>query len=237
MASMKTRVALAGGKYLVTHPRGRITRLVVRFAVKRVGKKFASASHIDALPQSRAIRFVVVGWIAVVLSGTGLVAGGIAFVVRRRRRRAATTLAGMPAAAPSSSNVPTAPAAAAPTVAVIPPTPVSTTPPETRDAPPVTPTTSPAAEAEAITAAEADAGQAGGGDDALVARVKAELFGGTPPADFTVESESGVITLRGSVPDEEAEVRFVRDAESVDGVKAVQSELQTASVEPGAPDD
>lgn len=208
MASLKTRAALAGGKYLVTHPRGRLTRFVVRFAVRRVGKKLVSASHTSALPKSRAIRIVVLGWIVIVLSGTGL----IAFVVRRRRRRAAATLARMPQP--------------------VTPTPVSSVSPT----PPAEPT-GPAAEAGAITAADAEAGKAGDGDEALVARVTAELSGGTTsPADLSVESDSGVITLRGSVPDEGAEVRVIRDAELVDGVKAVRSELQTASAEPGAPD-
>ncbi len=41
------------------------------------------------------------------------------------------------------------------------------------------------------------------------------------------------MTLRGQVADEEAEVRVVRDAEKIEGVKAVQSELQTAGAEPG----
>ncbi|MCW3012127.1 MAG: hypothetical protein JWO90_2531, partial [Solirubrobacterales bacterium] len=78
MASMKTRVAVAGGKYLVTHPRGRLTRVVVRFAVKRVSKKLATATRVDAIPATGGSRLTTVAGIAVV-------AGGIVLLARRAR--------------------------------------------------------------------------------------------------------------------------------------------------------
>ena len=202
MPSVKSRVAFAGGKYLLKHPRSRITRIVVRFAVGRVSKKLVAATHADAIPATRGSRVTTV-------AGIAAVAGGIVLVVRRTTKKTA----------PES------------TVAVPPPyapfPPAAGAPPETRDAPPTSPTTSPAAEAAAA--------ELGDGDDALVARVQAKLFSGTPPLGVTVESHAGVVTLRGRVADEEAEGRFVRDAETIEGVKAVQSELQIAGAEPGSP--
>jgi len=206
MATVKSRIALAGGKYLVTHPRSRLTRVVVRFVVRRVSKKVVTATHLDAIPATRGSRLVTVAGIAVV-------AGGIVIVVRKSTKSAEA----QPADAVPSPHAPFPPAAG--------------TPPETRDAPPTTPTTSPAAEAAAVVAA-ADVSD---NDDALVARVEAKLFGGAPGLGVEVEAASGVVTLRGQVVDEEAEGRFVRDAEQVEGVKAVQSELQTAGAEPGPP--
>lgn len=200
MPSVKSRVALAGGKYLITHPRGRITRLVVRLAVRRLSGKLVSATHADAIPPVRGSRLTTI-------AGIAAVAGGIVLVVRRTTKSET---------AASTVDVP-APYAPFP--------PAAGAPPESRDAPPSTPTTSMAAEAADV----------GDGDDALVARVQAKLFGGTPPLGVTVESHAGVITLRGKVADDEAEVRFVRDAETIEGVKAVRSELQTAGAEPGSP--
>jgi len=234
MATVKSRVALAGGKYLVTHPRSRLTRFVVRFAVRRVSKKVVTATHVDAIPATRGSRLTTVVGIVVV-------AGGIVLVVRRVKKRedvqpvGAVTPAYPPAGAapPVTTAFPSPPAAAPPATSGAPLS--AATPPETRDAPPTTPTTSPAAEAAAVVAA-ADVSD---DDDALVARVEAKLFGGTPGVGVgvgvgvAVEAAGGVVTLRGQVVDEEAEGRFVRDAEQVEGVKAVQSELQTAGAEPG----
>ncbi len=228
MATVKSRVALAGGKYLVTHPRSRLTRFVVRFAVRRVSKKVVTATHVDAIPATRGSRLTTV-------VGVVVVAGGIVLVVRKTTKRkdeqpaAAVTPAYPPAGAapPATTAFPSPPAAAPPATSGAPLS--AATPPETRDAPPTTPTTSPAAEAAAVVAA-ADVSD---DDDALVARVEAKLFGGTPGVGVAVEAASGVVTLRGQVVDEEVEGRFVRDAEQVEGVKAVQSELQTAGAEPG----
>ncbi len=206
MATVKSRVALAGGKYLVTHPRSRLTRFVVRFALRRVSKKVVTATRIDAIPATRGSRLVTV-------VGVVVVAGGIVLIVRRITKREDAQPAGT--VTPAYPPVP----------------PVDAAPPETRDAPPATPTTSPAAEAAAVVAA-ADVSD---DDDVLVARVEARLFGGLPSVGVEVEAVSGVVTLRGQVADEEAEGRFVRDAEEVEGVKAVQSELQTAGAEPGSP--
>ncbi len=244
MATVKSRVALAGGKYLVTHPRSRLTRFVVRFAVRRVSKKVVTATHVDAIPATRGSRLTTV-------VGVVVVAGGIVLVVRKTTKRkdeqpaAAVTPAYPPAGAapPATTASPPPPAAAPPATTASPPPPAAAppatsgaplsaaAPPETRDAPPTTPTTSPAAEAAAVVAA-ADVSD---DDDALVARVEAKLFGGTPGVGVEVEVASGVVTLRGQVVDEEAEGRFVRDAEQVEGVKAVQSELETAGAEPGPP--
>ena len=206
MATVKSRVALAGGKYLVTHPRSRLTRFVVRFAVRRVSKKVVTATHVDAIPATRGSRVVTV-------VGVVVVAGGIVLIVRRITKREDAQPVGT--VTPAYPPVP----------------PVGATPPETRDAPPIIPTTSPAAEAAAVAAAS----DVSDDDDALAARVEARLFGGLPSVAVEVEAVSGVVTLRGQVVDEEAEGRFVRDAEQVEGVKAVQSELQTAGAEPGPP--
>jgi len=208
MATVKSRVALAGGKYLVTHPRSRLTSFVVRFAVRRVSKKLVTATHVDAIPATRGSRLVTV-------VGVAVVAGGIVVIVRKTTKREGA----QPAATPPQPYAPFPPAAG--------------TPPETRDAPPTTPTTSPAAEAAAVAAAA----EVSDGDDALAARVEATLFGGSPGIGIgvAVEAAGGVVTLRGQVADEEAEGRFVRDAEQVEGVKAVQSELQTAGAELGPP--
>lgn len=201
MSSVKTRVAIVGGKFLLTHPSSRITRLVVRLVVRRVRGKLLSATHAEAIPATRGSRLTTIVGIAVV-------AGGIVLLVRK---------AGTPEQETSVVTVP-------PPHAPFPP--AATTPPETREAPPVTPTASPAAEAAA-----ADVGT---DDAALVMRVKAKLFGGIPPLGVTIESHSGVVTLRGRVADQEDEGRLVRSAEQVEGVKAVQSELQAAGTEPGS---
>jgi len=206
MATVKSRVALAGGKYLVTHPRSRLTRFVVRVVVRRVSRKVVAATHVEAIPATRGSRLVTVVGIAVV-------AGGIVVIVRRTTKRAD----GASAAAVPPPYAPFPPAGGAP--------------PETRDAPPATPTTSPAAEAAAVAAAAGVSDE----DGALAARVEAKLVGGLPGVGVEVEVVSGVVTLRGQVADEEAEGRFVRDAEQVEGVKAVQSELQTAGADPGPP--
>lgn len=205
MSSVRTRVALAGGKYLITHPRGRITRLVVRFAVRKLAKKLVAATHAEAIPATRGSRLLTV-------AGVLVVAGGIIVLVRRSTAKDS-----------SEESPPAVPPAHAPFPAAAP----AAAPPESRDAPSTTPVTSPAAEAAAMGVGE--------GDDVLVARVEAELFGGSAPLGVTVSSTAGVVTLRGQVADEEAEVRVVRDAEKIDGVKAVQSELETAGSEPGSP--
>lgn len=206
MSSVKSRVAVAGGKYLITHPRGRITRFVVRFAVRKLSKRVATATRYEALPEVRGSRLTT-------LAGIATVAGGIVFVVRRTAK---------------STSSPSSPVVVPPANAPFPAAAGGAAPPETHDAPSTTPTASLAAEAAALTLADGD-------DEAIVARVEDKLFGGTPPLGVTVEAQSGVVTLRGTVADEESEVRFVHDAEQIPGVKAVQSELQTAGAEPGAP--
>ncbi|MBA2349545.1 MAG: hypothetical protein H0V81_14760, partial [Solirubrobacterales bacterium] len=77
--TVKTRLAVAGGKYLVTHPRSRITRFVVRFAARKLSDKFVEATHADAIPATRGSRLVTV-------AGVVVVAGGIVYVVRRSTR-------------------------------------------------------------------------------------------------------------------------------------------------------
>jgi len=230
MSSVKSRAIRAGVKYVVTHPRSRLTRLVARIVVRRVTKKLASAPGLGAIPPVRGSRLTT-------LVGIVAVAGGIVLVVRRGKRAAAG-----PAAPPSASMPFRAAAPAAPV-------------PETRDAPPTTPTTSPASEAAAAAGSGSDAATApdalaaggsgtgetpppaaAGGADAggpgLVARVEARIEGVAAP-DVAVEENAGVITLRGAVADAEVERRLVRDTEQVEGVKAVQSELRTAADESG----
>ncbi len=203
MPSAKTRIAVTGGKFLITHPRSRITKFVVRFAVRKLSKKAVAATHYDAIPEVRGSRLITVGSIA----GVAAVAGGIVVAARRTKSTASPVVV-----PPANAPFPAATGGSAP--------------PETRDAPSTTPTTSPAAEAAAEVL--------GDGDDAIVARVQSKLFGGTPPLGVTVEAHAGVVTLRGQVADEEAEGLLVRDAETIEGVKAVQSELQTAGSEPGS---
>ncbi len=199
--TVKTRLAVTGGKYLVTHPRSRITRFVVRFAVRKLSDKLQEVTHADAIPATRGSRLVTV-------AGVVVVAGAVVYVVRRSIR--VEDPAPSVAVPPSNAPFPAAAPAAAP--------------PESRDAPPASPTVS--------LAAEAAAEEIGDGDEALAARVVARLFDGTPALGVEVAATAGVITLRGEVADEEAEGRFVRDAEQVEGVKAVQSELVTS--DPGS---
>ncbi len=247
MASVKSRVALVGGKYLLTHPRSRITHVVVRFARKRIAKKLARTTHADAIPATRSSRLTTV-------AGIAAVAGGIVLVVRRTTKPAEASspvnlpepYAAFPPAQdppPETESAPLETAGAPPetesapveTVAAPPetenaPLEPQSAPPETADAPPISPTISPAADAAAVAATA----NLGASDDEIVARVEAKLFGGTPGL-VKVEVSGGVVTLSGPVDDEEAEGRFVRDAEQVEGVKAVRSELQTARAEPGSP--
>ena len=261
MASVKSRVALAGGKYLLTHPRSRITHVVVRFARKRIAKKLARTTHADAIPATRGSRLTTV-------AGIAAVAGGIVLVVRRTTKPAEASssvnlpepyapfppaqgpppetesapleTAGPPpetesapletAGAPPETESAPLETAGAPPETESAPLETQSEPPETADAPPVSPTISPAAEAAAVAATD----NLGDSDDEIVARVEAKLFGGAPGL-VKVEVSGGVVTLSGPVDDEEAEGRFVRDAEQVEGVKAVRSELQTAGAEPGSP--
>lgn len=202
MASVKTRVALTGGKFLITHPRSRITRFVVRFAVRRLTGKVVAATHADAIPATRGSRLVTV-------AGVVVVAGGIIYVVRRT----STAAAPAPSVAVPSPHAP------------FPAAPPAGAPPQSRDVPPASPTVS--------LVAEAAAEDLGTGDDALAARVTSTLFGAAPAIGVRVEATAGVVTLRGEVADEAAESRIVRDAEQIDGVKAVQSELVTNGPQPG----
>jgi BON domain len=209
MSSVKSRAARTGVKYVVTHPRSRITHFAVRFVMRRLTRKVATSPGVEAIPAVRGSRLTTVG-------GVVVVAGGIIMIARRGKSSdgpaAATTPSPFPAATSTPAPFPAAAAAAAP--------------PETRDAPSVTPTTSQAAEAAAI--------ETGESEDELVARVEAKLVDGAPTTAIDVEANAGVITLRGEVADEDAEARVVRDAEAVDGVKAVQSELSKAAAdEPG----
>ena len=233
MASVKSRVALAGGKYLLTHPRARITHVVVRFARKRIAKKLARTTHAGAIPATRGSRLTTV-------AGIAAVAGGIVLVVRRTTKPAeASSTVNLPepyapfppaqGPPPETESAPLETAGAPPETESA-PLETQSEPPETADAPPVSPTISPAAEAAAVAATD----NLGDSDDEIVARVEAKLFGGAPGL-VKVEVSGGVVTLSGPVDDEEAEGRFVRDAEQVEGVKAVRSELQTAGAEPGSP--
>lgn len=198
MPSVKTRLAFALGKHLVTHPRSRLTRFVLRFAAWLLVKKVVASTPVGAVPATRGSRLTTI-------AGVAAVAGAITFVARRTIRARSDA---------SGTDLTPAPFASG-----------AGAPPETRDAPPTTPT--------ADLAAEAAAADGGESDDALVRRVSAELFGGTPPVGVTLAANAGVVTLRGTVADEAAEGALVRDAEAIAGVKAVQSELQTAGAEPG----
>lgn len=197
MPSVKTRLAFAVGKHLLTHPRSRLTRYVIRFAVWLLVKRVV-ATPAGSIPATRGSRLTTV-------AGIAAVAGGVAFVARRTAKARHDV---------SASNIEPAPFG-----------PSAASEPQTRDAPPTTPTADPSA--------EAGTEEGGESDDALVRRVSAELFGGTPPVGVTLAANAGVVTLSGSVADEAAEGALVRDAEAIEGVKAVQSELQTAGAEPG----
>ena len=235
MATVKTRAARAGVKYAVAHPRSRVTRFAARLVVRRL------------------IAQVKLGAKLVALLWVTLVTGGVLLLVRWRKRRHAARAAAV--ASPAMQAAPSTAAAASsssgtaaggpPPAASAPPAPFpaaapAAAPPETRDAPSTTPTTSPGAEAAAASGSEAadeaasthDQGAATD-DPALAARVQAQLV--DDAAGLEVEASAGVVTLRGRVEDEAAETKVVRDAELIEGVKAVQSELETASDGTGSP--
>lgn len=87
----------------------------------------------------------------------------------------------------------------------------------------------PAADDPAPAGAAAEAAEVGGDDAALAARVQQALFAGETALGVSIEARSGVITLRGKVHDPEDALRFVADAEAVDGVRAVQDDLERAA--------
>jgi osmotically-inducible protein OsmY len=64
-------------------------------------------------------------------------------------------------------------------------------------------------------------------DRTLTDRVKSEIFrpADSPKGDVVVDSENGVVHLRGSVATTELRDRLVGDANAVDGVKKVESLL------------
>lgn len=221
MASVKTRAALVGGKYLVTHPRGRVARWAFRFAVRRLSRRLAVVAPGAPPTAGRVVKVAAV---------TALAVGGVAFVVRRRRRRAVAEAT--PTPAPPMAFVPEArgPDAAAPVREA--PTHEAATPAPFVPEEPAPVTFSPPVPAPA---ADEFGPAPDAADDALVARVEARLFGEAAAPSVKVEVSSGVVTLRGEVDDEEAERVLVKDAERVEGVKAVQSELETAGTELGPP--
>lgn len=64
-------------------------------------------------------------------------------------------------------------------------------------------------------------------DRTLTDRVKSEIFrpADAPKGDVVVDSENGVVRLRGSVASEELRDRLVGDARAVDGVQRVEDLL------------
>lgn len=64
-------------------------------------------------------------------------------------------------------------------------------------------------------------------DRTLTDRVKSEIFrpADSPKGDVVVDSENGVVHLRGSVPTTELRDRLVGDASAVDGVQRVDDLL------------
>lgn len=64
-------------------------------------------------------------------------------------------------------------------------------------------------------------------DRTLTDRVKSEIFrpADSPKGDVVVDSENGVVHLRGSVPTAELRDRLVGDASAVDGVQRVDDLL------------
>ncbi|WP_026911101.1 BON domain-containing protein [Patulibacter minatonensis] len=68
-------------------------------------------------------------------------------------------------------------------------------------------------------------------DRTLTDRVKSEIFrpADSPKGDVVVDSENGVVHLRGSVASPELRDRLVGDANAVDGVKKVEDLLHVRS--------
>ncbi|MEV4420192.1 BON domain-containing protein [Patulibacter sp. NPDC049589] len=68
-------------------------------------------------------------------------------------------------------------------------------------------------------------------DRTLTDRVKSEIFrpADSPKGDVVVDSENGVVNLRGSVPSAELRDRLVTDAGAVDGVQHVEDLLHVRS--------
>lgn len=96
MPSVKSRAVRSGAKYLITHQRGRITRFVVRFALRRLSTRLG----VETIPAVRGSRLTTV-------VGVFAVAAGIIVVVRRSAR-------GGPAPTGAPSAITPFPAAAAP---------------------------------------------------------------------------------------------------------------------------
>jgi osmotically-inducible protein OsmY len=67
-------------------------------------------------------------------------------------------------------------------------------------------------------------------DVAITALVKARLVAGHPASAVRVDvdTDEGVVRLRGTVPDEDAWARAQRVAEGTPGVRRVRNELQLA---------
>ena len=193
MSSVKARAIRVGAKYLITHPRSRLTRVTIALVRRAVAKRLRAIPAVAAVPPLRGSRLATLAAVAVA-------AGAIVLAIRRGKARAS---------APTETG-------------------------ETSSTRPTTPP--PAAGGAAATpAAEAGATPAADGDDALVARVQDTLSAGAAAVGVAVAAKAGVVTLTGHVVDQDTELRFVRDAEGVEGVKAVRSELHTGQDEPGSP--
>ena len=71
-------------------------------------------------------------------------------------------------------------------------------------------------------------------DDVVTARVKSALGRAVPASaiDITVTAREGVVRLSGPVTSHEAADRAVAAAQSIEGVKAVHSDLQVVALAP-----
>jgi hypothetical protein len=85
----------------------------------------------------------------------------------------------------------------------------------------------PTADDEPLAATAAEGGAPGGYDDGMIAvAVRHALLGGTPPRAVTIEVSGGVVTLSGHADTQEGADEMVREAEGVEGVKAVLPQFE-----------
>lgn len=102
MSSLKSRAVRTGGKYLIRHPRSRVTRLVVRLVLVRLARRLRRSRVARGLP-------TVPG--PGVLTLAGVVVGSLGLLALLRKARGGGAAA-RPAPAPEPATA--APAAAAP---------------------------------------------------------------------------------------------------------------------------
>lgn len=190
MSTVKTRVAAAGGRFLIKRPRSRLTRFVVRLVLRRVSGKLAAVAHVDAIPAPRGSRLTTA-------AGVAAVAGGVTFLARRHTSAAKQEPAYVPPVAPvpAAAQAPPTTPAMSPAAEVPPTSPAAEVPPAEEPPAVEAAAAAPVAEAPAADSSAAEriaAARSAAGDAKPAADPPAE-----PPAELS-DAAKRIAAARGA---------------------------------------